>query len=618
MKSTPNPLHEFRSYTYHHILIACDNTDVAEALGKLSSDPNQNVGSFTNEIFSKRGAERGVVVNTYDGGKYCVVINGARDSEFFIKNASWQTFVAPNLDVNLSNESSVTSMALEGEMEIVEPKGFRFMNVVNEVGQKLGTGPTAITWVLKTIFIGHTDSKVPRFITNVKPLLFMLVNISAKFDEGGSYYVIPFLGQANGASRTPQYSKLPLNHFTWNRQTHVLKDAMVDLESKLNSSYQQSVFEARRTCGELGIELKGKEIRYSIVLDDAYLSDEYMIDEARTHQSGDGTSESGGITFGNVPVEYKISSMMRHCSKVNSDARDDNEGQKSIFKVHSILNVKNSEAVVTYYIKQYKVSETPTPMDVPDISDNILVYNYLYTGKNIDIREFDIKMEMGLAFFQLLSVTPSLSDDQLMAGSQHEQRHTGSRGQVDKIWDNGIIFPSTDYQHMFDLNKRHPLTASEFQTALSKHAEIETLEAQVKVHGNPWLLNDMNTLPSEYGGDPLPNGETSFIPAWFKRPALCKINISMPRMNTLVGTEVGQSFQVPFWYQGYYSLIGIRHNFTDGIFSQDLSMLSVPTRDPMYSDPMEETDHPVPSESPVIDVTNFEGLTARQVGLPNA
>ena len=226
-------------------------------------------------------------------------------------------------------------------------------------------------------------------------------------------------------------------------------------------------------------------------------------------------------------------------------------------------------------------------------------------------------MEMGLAFFQLLSVTPSTSDDQSMSGAQHEQRHTASVGQVNKIWDNGIIFPSVDYQRLHDLNKRHPLTASEFQAALSKHAEIETLEAQVKVHGNPWLLNDMNTLPSEYAGEPSPNGETSFIPAWFKKPAICKINISMPRNNTLVGTEVGQPFQVPFWYEGYYSILGIKHNFTDGVFSQDLSLLSVPVRDPMLDDYRDETKHSVSNETGGIIpiVAEFTGFMEQQPGL---
>jgi len=35
-------------------------------------------------------------------------------------------------------------------------------------------------------------------------------------------------------------------------------------------------------------------------------------------------------------------------------------------------------------------------------------FNYIFTGKNVDIKSFDIRMEMGMAFFQIATTTDTI------------------------------------------------------------------------------------------------------------------------------------------------------------------------------------------------------------------
>ena len=235
-----NPLHEYRSYSYHHILIACDTTVVAEKIAGLTSTTDSDVGNFTDLIYAKRGAERGIELNSIADGNYVVVINGARDGEFSIDDAKWSTLISPINDNTSSEAIQGTTMATEGSFNVSEPRGVRFLSIVNDIGEKLGTGPTGITWVMKTIFVGHTDKNNPKFIVDTKPLMFMLVELLGTFDERGSKYKITFVSNTNGAGKTVLYNQLPISSLSTSSESNTLHQVLTggknSLEFKLNAA----------------------------------------------------------------------------------------------------------------------------------------------------------------------------------------------------------------------------------------------------------------------------------------------------------------------------------------------------------------------------------------------
>jgi len=585
MSNTDNPLHQFRSYSYHHILIACSSTAVAESVSTINnSTTTNNVGDFNSQVFQHHGVERGVITRPLDNGEYVVVINGARDSEFIISDAKWSTLVIPSVK-SVNNETiQATTMATEGSFDILEPKGINFMNKINDVGNALRTGPTGITWVLKTIFIGQTDQGSPRFLTNFKPIMFFMANLMGSFDVGGAEYTFEFIGQSNGAAKIPQFSDLKIPGIAIPKK-NTLKYVFQSLITAIQNEYDDYLKETNQA------DTDARKLEYDIVLEEGvYDSPEYVVDDLllpnrRTYVFGR-----------SMNIEQAITHLMNKCTKVKADAA---ANPKYIFKIHSTLNTNDTTAKVVYTVRRYAQPETLVLGDNNinvTTKDNTLTYDYIYTGNNIDIVEFDIKMQMGLAFFQLLEVTKSLQDyqkAQLASGSHDQERVSQNTGTTDSNIDNAstiysgvtntdqkdqnlrIIFPSERYKRILQKTAKSGLTAVDFQSAMSQHAELETLESKITIIGNPNLMSDLNVLPSEITAKADPISNTTLMRNWLHVPMFCKINIRMPKSSALT-VDVGSTYTEPFWYTGYYTILAVEQIFKHGVFTQELDLLSVP------------------------------------------
>ena len=134
MSNPENPLARYRTYSYHHFLIACDNTTTAQILAQSPrfsdvlrfAERSERTGR--NLVQSISGTVNGVQAT----GNYSVVINTMVDADFIIESVRWATIFTPSD----SNEAGVgpeqfTSFAIEGTMEIREPQGIQFLNTFN-------------------------------------------------------------------------------------------------------------------------------------------------------------------------------------------------------------------------------------------------------------------------------------------------------------------------------------------------------------------------------------------------------------------------------------------------------------------------------------------------------
>jgi len=609
-----NPLHIYRSYSYKHILIVCDCTSTAEQLGKLDSN------SFRKSLLIQPGVRdtpddaMSTLVQGGDSGKYIVLINTLTDSNFYIKRASWQTFIVPRVTVDSDEADGLTSMAQEGEITIGEPRGIRFLNIINNASRVLNTGPTGLVWMLKTVFIGHTDT-TPDYITDVKPFMFYMTNIVGKFDEGGGEYRISVLGQSNGASKAPHFSNISVPSITYGNvnssarsesdsSPNTLPAVMTILNKSIQEVYDDNIKTAERlVLAQTGEELLGRKIKYVIELDSVYEKG-YIVDNLQKTQQHDGTG-GGVINFGRYPnIESMIRIVMTLCSRVNIDGSINGNESRKIFKIHSSVITNPDSVIVKYRIVQFPVAEVKFG-DISSIigglsGGELLEFDYLYTGRNIDVLEFDINMEMGIAFFQLLESTPSSTDNQNMVGKHATAMvQPAGNGAVDQnvgeknapvladktqFSNMNILFPNADYGKVHKRNYKNYTSAVTFGSALAKHASLETLEAQIKIAGNPRLLNDFNNNPSDIGKlIPTSSDDQSVIPNWDLYPSLVKMNISMPSDASFSGTS--GNFQQPFWYEGLYTIYSIRHTFeNNGMFTQQMHLLSVPVRDEQVPD----------------------------------
>jgi len=140
------------------------------------------------------------------------------------------------------------------------------------------------------------------------------------------------------------------------------------------------------------------------------------------------------------------------------------------------------------------------------------------------------------------------------------------------------IFPGTNVNNVFQKNIRGALNSTLYQTMLSKHAALESVEANVTIAGNPYLMSQMNRKPSD-AKSKTESGDSSDSSKIMQNmefmPALAKINIWMPS-TTDTPSSTSTFNRTKFWYDGYYYIYGIDHKFAGGEFTQDLHLLSLP------------------------------------------
>lgn len=600
MSSPENPLKKYRSYAYKHILIASNSTDIIESFraGEISTT------SLSKSAFDTEERLFRVSTNKTGTAEYVVLINGMTDSEFIIDDVSWSSVMAPS--PSSIGTSQMTTMAIDGKMTITEPKGFRFLEVLNLAHNSLRTDPNGMIFLLKTLFVGYPDDGgSPEIIPNILPLAFFMVDITADFTEKGAEYNLDFVALNNGAAKMPQYSDAIENipninlSTTGNSVVNVLKGMF----SKINSAYRQHVNKVSRDMLRDGqrIEDNFRLVEYVIDIDPHYLgnANQYVVDDIQEQAQETAKNNDGVISLGpNMGIESAINTIMKKCSRVQKDAdpAKTSDGKAYIFKVHSTVesvinkvgnpntnnNIQGQQPTykIIFIIKRYEVSQSPidkalqgdTSLITPG---NYLELNYFYTGRNVDIVKMDIKMEMGLAFFQTLQTNPNMGD----ATNYQKSNHVDASKQTPATAKNTHaqrrnltpLFFSTKIKDKTTRHSKKPIDKSNFDSLLSKHAALESLETKITIHGNPILLNDLIITPSELRSTALRGRENQTIMAdWSSKPGLVKVNISMPSTNDT------RFVPKKFWFQGFYYLYSIENTFSQGQFLQNLEMLSIP------------------------------------------
>ncbi len=636
MSNPQNILAKYRSYAYHHILIACDNEAAARFIR----------GSNSLNVFRDLRSARPVTLdekqnliplinkdNQVQVGSYVVILNGMINSDFVVRDVEWFTSTAASTD----QQDKFTSIAVEGKMTVEEPRGVRFMNELNGACDLLQTDPTGVIWLLKTVFIGHgikDGVEFSDYILNLLPLEYIMYNVTGTFDITGGIYEIEFVGANNGAARLPQYSRIA-KEISFTPPDDTLEKSMDALIFHMNEKSR-----INRNC-VIGALKKAYDfvapedleqfrlVEYRIVLEDPYTSSGKYIITGWTDQERDTTKTPGPFKFGvQSTVEQAIRHIMTRCERVHKDLTEgDEDGIRYSFKIHSEITMlgrdvkhslrkdSNSEQdiiLVVYRIRRFaevtnqvvkSVLNTKGKRGVDDevtqdsIKENLITFDYFFSGKNTDIIDFDLKMEMGLAFLQTIASTNTIGtgtntivgtkiDNVTLIASPENPKDVASVDSKGKIKEKILIrsktpiFPSTNVNNVFEKNIRGALDSTLFSAMLSRHAALESVEAMVTIHGNPYLMSQTNRRGSdrERKGNTSEEGDLSIIlQNWDFMPGLVKLNIFMPK-TTDTPSSTATFERERFWYDGYYYLYGINHKFSDGQFTQDLNMVSLPNK----------------------------------------
>ncbi len=594
MSEPINPLANYRSYSYYHVLTICDSITTAEALASETDlsvwehiDPNNPANRFTSGKFAPKMVG--------DSGLYCVLIHGATDADYVITDVKYSTLTAANI---YAGDRS-NSIALEGSIGISEPKGIMFLDTIVRCCNDMGIDAATAAWALKTFFVGYDIDDKVTIISDIAPLLFAAIDVTGTFSEAGGLYEIQLVGLSHGLSNLPQYSKLPQ---ALNYVTHLtLRDSMKSLEEEINNQATRYLECAKAQIKSISPATSEAltEVIYRIVLHPPYDSDEYKTDyqipQAKTTPGCD--HKASATAASGQSIHEAINYLMGLSTKVREEAANEKNGERYFHKIITGPIEENGKLVHVYNVRRYRdpmtisISDLATDKNIDNkLGDNLIKFNYLYTGKNVDILEYDMKLSLGLAYLMMstshnsynsqtqvgdISLTVSANDITQGIGHRH-----GDGKVVKQI---PVGFGTQIKKSNIGNNTPNISQSTSSSYNLKKASSFEVIDMSMLIVGNTLLLSSVNrnSTPSIVNSaDDAPSGEGVF-PDWGKVPSVATVTIKMPRNNDDSSLFLGDfkqdtTYAVDFWFDGYYYVIGIEHLFVDGQFTQRLEMLGIP------------------------------------------
>jgi hypothetical protein len=645
MSLPANSLASYRSYSYYHVLAMCDCTDTADKLAKETSLDIWNHATGTSRV--QNIPDLGLYSPKCVGGtgKYVILINGSTDAAFVITKANWATVTAGHA----APGDRGGSIVVEGSMTISEPKGVVFLDQIVQSSLALGVDASQVIYVLKTFIIGHLDeqgqvNQETIHITDIPPLNAIVYDVTGSFTEAGGSYEMQMVGVGHGAVRLPQYSKA-VNSINITAGPD-LKGAFAALEKNINdgyTSYFKCVTDQIKQTKEVDSSKLLEAIRpvkYVIEVSPVYQDPRYRVTDqpAQTKDVADCNAPAKVNFHQHTSIETAINTIMQLCPQVKEDmAKGSPENKiKYEYKIHTSLVSTPvggtstdlsgcSDTTVYDYTVYYRIEQFPTPKSIAFDSDfqtlqsgdadeklknnalynelrsSIIQFDYIYTGKNIDILEFDMKVNNGLAYLQTATLANTLKSQLERVPNMQTHSPTGEVNNMavrfgGKPVQTPLFFGKSVRTPQF-FNSSNAKDTIETVYTLTKHASIESAEATMKITGNDQLLRFTNRSSSaefvSTDSKAVFDVATTNTPAnesfhkWSRVPLYAKVRIKMPRNNddealftgqSISGNDSGQDYARDFWFDGYYYIYGIDHLFDDGQFTQTLHMIALPKK----------------------------------------
>lgn len=229
MSDPVNPLDQYETYAYQHILYVANTTEglrtalqdekIIDKLNKLKRGKSELVSGLVENATTSPG-----------NGKIAMVINSVLDSEFLIDNIKYSSLLMdPVTDFIMPCSTTLVTMT------VTEPLGIRFLNVIeNLFTNELQCGYDGATFVLQQYFVGHrSDGTTTRY--QIPAITLFLSKLTGVFNTSGGAYELEFLGTGGGAIENHrQLGFLPKN-FNLTTENQKLVGIVKDLETKLNT-----------------------------------------------------------------------------------------------------------------------------------------------------------------------------------------------------------------------------------------------------------------------------------------------------------------------------------------------------------------------------------------------
>lgn len=568
-----NRLDDCRTYSYHHIWALTKNTDLAS---EIFDDEIKVKEIVNNNTHKKPGGFRTPI----QPGVF-IVTNGAQDSDLSIDRLQLEAIAQPPA----LSPGSNTLASIEGEMLLIEPQGVRFLNIYRQILQELGSLNHDVCNILKTVFIGyHKDTNQLVEIYDVPPIFFMIQDISIAASTEGSSYVIKFL----------HLMSVPATKALATNATGILIPNSGTIKESLNSIADQYTKAAQKNSEKQKVATN--PATYRIILDKSMQEVEnWSVIEERLSRTAGHENKNPIPIQADLTIDYCIQRVFKACKQYMAQAIT-RKRDSFMYKVVPITRRTDGNFEVVYIVvkdpiglrydadkrmkQKMKQSNNREISEIIEADDKVLIYDYIFTGRNTDIERFDMKIDEGLAFLNSISIFDNFSGN-VNKDLQQQYPKPAAESAVlckdDKIPEGTCSGPGRPSENVVEKNHGTAVLASEYDEIAKEQFRLEAMKmgAILNIRGNPGYISCFAVNPKKmYNGALAGTGHVTIIDDL----PLVYINIMMPMYFS--GDEKGNRYEPEFerfWYQGLWKILTIKSIFDGGRYTNELIMLATPT-----------------------------------------
>lgn len=656
-----NPLDHYRSYSYQFILSVANTTSAFEKM--LGQDNAALLATVRNVPLGGQLA--------IPNEKAYLLVDTRRFSHYSITDVNMEHIYGTG------GKSNPLVPAGSMSMRLIDTTGLSFFNFLMDIlRNKLQTTRASAFFMLTVMFVGHKDDGTTETIVTMNTAL-NLLTLDFEFNSSGSTYNIEFM-EIEGAppsSGAMQYMNNlgDVTTISTKKHSNNLGGMIQSLEDALNirslEIYQKYSFATSKQQANVPIDPKtpksGKLVQYMITIPDAWknfpinaasrsvnveqnfihIKPQKPTDETKKEVSQEQVAQAAQDSAKHFSYTMGITDAIKsilETSKSILDLAETKDGNIVLPKI--VTNVTSDAAtyVIHFDVMEYRVPKTEKTSVVTAGSSNaftnapIIEYDYIFTGKNIDIKDLKIAYQTGTE--AALDTNFSLGQTRLAnnaaVGQIQNQTDSIKKGVEESKEFNPNIRPSDP---VFFTNKsvyaRAGVTAEQeavkhtdalaynkskqiYSQTLAFMHFISSMEISMTIRGNPGLLAKFADRNQRGGIAPhtqivsveqvnnfnqaslsaaqqnfeqdvrgrISSAKRDYVLNYLQRkiqlsdpatsPLFVKINIRAPRVDEFGNpAEDGNMFTDEFFFKGTYMVLTIKSSFSNGEFSQDLTLI---------------------------------------------
>lgn len=606
--------------------------------GNVVQDTTYMNSKYLPVNFSDRSEAVGGV--SIDGaGKYVILINGSTDARFVINNYVIHTVSGTTHNTNSTSQASmnITEPLGIGFMDEI-------LRAYHTLGTNHESSIYVVkTFFVGYQFEpGGSNNDTVQIISDIPAAQYNISGIAGKITETGSDFDITLAGcESQGAQAKYDVAtvSIPVNPpdknkpLTIKQAVDLLKAKLNDVANKQydcvvsqtiaalkNSSYKDKE-EVQKLIDEGIADKLVSRVQYEIELDKTYWDTKYAVDITGDANTTDNHTQNKGPRT----IKFRAGDSIINTIRTEIMQQSEQVVKKDVNKItynisaHQEITPKGDcvrETLIRIKIdaipdinavdsKGKVVNPTPIPTQILSNSANsdelvniiarennswgdklsevnVVVFDYIYTGHNIDIIEMDIGITQGLAYLQAGRVVqPWKPSNKNFQQDSVVVPNIGRQRDLMGAFVGPITAVNPSVISLNDTNKSGNQIHSRFNINVA--AGVNISDVSIKIRGNDaFLYNLAGTDPTsaeqvaESYADNIQHAFRDFI----IQPKAARINISFPQTSdTTALVNSGDTYATPFWHRGLYKIRAITHNFIDGEFTQELMLMGMLSAD---------------------------------------